>query len=816
MKKNLTCIALLLCATAFAQDITVKTGDDAWKHMYRAEATKINDLVHTKLDVRFDYDKSYMYGKEWLTLKPHFYPTDSLRLDAKGMNINEVAIFKNGVKKLLTYKYEDSLSLNIKLDKTYKGGENYTVYIDYVSKPNELTAQGSAAITDAKGLYFINPKGEDKNKATEIWTQGETEANSVWMPTIDKPNQKSTEEISMTVPAKYVTLSNGLMVSQKKNADGTRTDTWKMDLPHAPYLFFMGVGEYSIIKDSYKGKEVSYYVEKEYAPVARKIFGLTPEMIKFYSDRLGVDYAWPKYAQIVGRDYVSGAMENTTSTLHGEYAYQNARELTDGNRWETVIAHELFHQWFGDLVTAESWSNLTVNETFADYSQTLWEEYKYGKDAGDEENLDGFNGYMGSASEDKILVRFYYKDKEDMFDAVSYQKGGRILHMLRSYVGDDAFFASLNKYLTDNKFKSGEAQQLRLAFESVTGQDLNWFWNQWYYGSGHPVLEVNYRYDDAAGKATVIVEQQQDTTGNLFKLPVSIDIYTGAKSTRYNVWVQNKVDSFTFNYTQRPTLINFDAKQVLLADIQDNKTADNFREQIKNAPLYMDRRDALNYFAKNSMPELAIGLKDRYFGIRARALDLLANDSALSANASVLAQVAALAAIEPERKVRAQALEILANTGDAQYKPLYEKNVNDSSYSVSGAALLGLSKLEAANAYTLAKKYSSDAKGKLADVVGSIIMEKGDPSDYDYIAKTYNDMPPQQAKLQASADFAKFLATVNDTEKIKKGVDMIIAFRNKIPKAYWNFTDPALKGALQQISDAKGGEIAKYIEDAFK
>ena len=178
-----------------------------------------------------------------------------------------------------------------------------------------------------------------------------------------------------------------LLISQKKNADGTRTDYWKMDLPHAPYLFFMGVGDYAIIKDSYKGKEVSYYVEKEYAPVARKIFGHTPEMIAFYSKITGVDFPWPKYSQITGHDYVSGAMENTTATLHSDAAQQDARQLTDGNEWEDVIAHELFHQWFGDLVTCESWSNITLNESFADYSETLWNEYKYGKDAGDATEL---------------------------------------------------------------------------------------------------------------------------------------------------------------------------------------------------------------------------------------------------------------------------------------------------------------------------------------------------------------------------------------------------------------------------------------------
>ncbi|MFZ1799969.1 MAG: M1 family metallopeptidase [Chitinophagaceae bacterium] len=815
MKKIITGIALFFCTVSFAQqEVIVKTGDTAWRHEYRGEATKINDVVNTKLDVKFDYDKSYMYGKEWLTLHPHFYPTDSLTLDAQGMDINEVAMMSAGKKMPLTYKYTDN-KLRINLGKTYKGGEDYTIYIDYVSKPNELKVQGSAAITDAKGLYFINPKGEEKDKPTQIWTQGETEANSAWMPTIDKPNQKSTVDISMTVPSKYVTLSNGLLVNQKKNADGTRTDQWKLDLPIAPYLFFMGVGDYAIIKDSYKGKEVSYYVEKEYAPYARGIFGLTPEMIKFYSDRLGVEYAWPKYSQIVGRDYVSGAMENVTATLHQESAYQNGRELVDGNRWETVIAHELFHHWFGDLVTTESWSNITVNESFADYSQTLWEEYKHGKDAGDEENLNGMNGYLNSGGDDLNLVRFYYKDKEDVFDGVSYQKGGRILNMLRNYVGDDAFFAALKKYLTDNKFKTGEAQQLRLAFESVTGQDLNWYWNQWYYGSGHPVLDIRYDFDDVAGKQTVIVEQKQ-ASGKIFTLPVAVDVYNGANKTRYHVWVKNKIDTFTFAYTQRPTLVNFDADKILLCEKTDHKTADNFREQLKYAPLYMDRREAYNYFAKNHMPELALGLKDKFAGLRSRTLDQLANDSLLLTNESIMAQVAAMANLEKDKVTQSKAIEILANTGDAKYKPLYEKFVNDSSYSVSGTALEGLSKLDPANAYTMAKKYSSDARGKLSDVVTEVIMENGKPEDYDFISKGYGDMPPTQAKLQATPGFADYLATLTDDAKIKAGVDMIIKFRKQIPEQYWNFTDPALKGSLEKLAAAKGGDVEKYINDQLK
>jgi aminopeptidase N len=815
MKRYCFLIGLFAAQLLSAQEVVVKASkDNTWRKIYRSEATKVNDLVHTKLDVRFDYANAWMYGKEWLTLRPHFYPTDSLSLDAKGMKINEVAMIIGTKKSSLKYTY-DNQTLKIILDKTYKGGENYTIYINYISKPDEVKVEGSLAINDAKGLYFINPKGEDKNKPTQIWTQGETESNSVWMPTIDKPNQKSTEEITMTVPSKYVTLSNGLLVNQKKNADGTRTDTWKMDLPHAPYLFFMGVGDYAVIKDSYKGKEVSYYVEKEYAPVARKIFGNTPEMIKFYSEKLGMEFPWPKYSQIVGRDYVSGAMENTTATLHQESAYQDARQLLDGNTWEEVVAHELFHQWFGDLVTAESWSNLTVNESFADFSETLWDEYKYGKDAGDEHNFSAMQDYLLSGSENKELARFYYRDREDMFDDVSYQKGGRVLNMLRNYVGDDAFFKSLNKYLTDNKFKTGEAQQLRLAFESVTGQDLNWFWNQWYYSSGHPILKINYSYDDAAGVAKVMIQQLQKGD-KLFRLPIAIDVYNGAEKKRYNVWMNNKADTFSFSYSMRPDLINVDANKIILCQKTDNKTADNYIAQIKYAPLYLDRREALEYFAKNNMPEIALGLKDKFAGLRTYTLELIGEDSALLSNATTIQTIEMMAKTDSDRKTKAKALEVLGTTGDAKYEPLFTQYINDSSYSIAGAALMGLNNLDGANALSMAKKMATGAKGKLDDAIASVIMQNGTEADYDFLEDRFVNLPMSETKVLAALSFCDYLTKLSDPVKIKSGIDKVVAFRNGIPDAYRAFIDPAIKNALQNVGTAKGSEIEDYIRNVLK
>ena len=804
---------IFLSVISFANAQSTEPADTTLQKGYRQSFTKINDLKHTKLAVKFDYEKAWMYGKAWITLKPHFYATDSLMLDAKGMDIKEVSILKGNTKTSLKYRY-DSLQLFIKLDKTYKGGENYTVYIDYIARPNDLKVEGSAAITDAKGLYFINPRGDDKEKPIQIWTQGETESNSVWMPTIDKPNMKSTEEIFMTVPAKYVTLSNGLLISQQKNTDGTRTDYWKMDLPHAPYLFFMAVGDFSIIKDRYKNMSVDYYVEKKYASVARKIFGNTPEMIGFYEKILGVPYQWPKYDQIVGRDYVSGAMENTSATLHQESAYQNARQLVDGNAWESTIAHELFHQWFGDLVTAESWSNITVNESFANYSEYLWNDYKYGKDAADAHNLEDMEGYLRSGSENKDLVRFKYASREDVFDAVSYNKGGRILHMLRNYVGDDAFFKSLNNYLTTNKFKAGEAGQLRLAFEEVTGQDMNWFWNQWYYGSGHPIVKIDYVYDDAAGIVKVIIEQTQ-TTGKIFRLPIAIDIYTGAAKVRTKVWVENKIDSFTFNYTQHPDLINVDADKILLCEKTDNKTTANFINQYKFAPNYLDRKEALDYFNKNNLPELSLGLKDKFAGLRRQTINMFSK-STLGKDVVVIKTIENIARLDKDKKTAAAALRFLASTKDQQYKTLFTKLINDSSYTVAGAALQGLSTLDPGKNYETAKKLSADAEGPLGNEITKIMTESGTENDFDFIADLYKKSPPSQEKVTATAGFIQFLSKLNDPVKIKKGIDEVIHFRNQIPEQYRSFIDPGFKKSFDELSKVKGKSIEEYINKSFK
>jgi len=263
LKNILFFIAIFGIINLFAQN------DNTSLKIYRGEETKIHDLVHTKLKVSFDFPKRFLYGEAWIKAKPHFYPTHQLKLDAKAMVIHEV---KMGDKKM-EFNYEAN-ELIINLGKEYTQNEIFEVYIKYTARPEEVEQKGSAVISGAKGLYFIDPDFSDPDKPTQIWTQGETESNSCWFPTIDSPNQKSTEEIYITVPNNFTTLSNGLLINQTENPDATRTDYWKMSQPHAPYLFFMGIGEYSIIKDTWKGKPVNYYVEKEYEDEAKDIFGL--------------------------------------------------------------------------------------------------------------------------------------------------------------------------------------------------------------------------------------------------------------------------------------------------------------------------------------------------------------------------------------------------------------------------------------------------------------------------------------------------------------------------------------------------------------
>ena len=343
---------------------------------------------------------------------------------------------------------------------------------------------------------------------------------------------------------------------------------------------------------------------------------------------------------------------------------------------------------------------------------------------------------------------------------------------------------------------------------------MNWFWNQWYYGSGQPKVEIKYYYHEEDKKVSVYIKQIQPED-KVFKLPIAIDVYTGSAKKRYNVWMNNRLDSFAFSSNIKPDLVNVDADKVLLWDKKDIKTSDDFIFQYQHAPNYLDRKEALDYFAKNNMQELQLGLNDAFSGLRKLSIDELGK-SKFAEDKKILSEIALIADNEKDKKTKAAALLFLANTMDSQYQPIYTKLIEDSSYSVAGAALEGLSSLMPAQSYQLAKKYSSDAKGVLGEVVSAILLANGTEDDFTFIADRYNDAPASQDKLQMTIAFCDYLIKVTDVKKVKQGIDYIIEFRNFIPEQYRSFTDANFKKGLDKISKSKPGVVAEYITQVFK
>lgn len=656
----------------------------AKKANYNPERSRKFKLHHTKLEVSFDWKKQYLYGTATLTLQPHFYAQNEVVLDAKSFEIQEIAL---GTEKL---KYEyDGEFLKVILPRKMEKTEKIDLKIRYIAKPNERKAKGSAAILSDKGLYFINPEGKEPNKPKQIWTQGETESSSCWFPTFDSPNTKTTQEIYITVDKQYVTLSNGKLISSTENKNGTRTDYWKQEKPHSPYLFMMAVGEYAVVKDEWRGKEVNYYVEPAYQPHAKKIFGNTPEMLEFFSNKLDYEFAWDKYSQVVVRDYVSGAMENTSASVFMEQLQVDSRQLLD-EHWDKIIAHELFHQWFGDVVTCESWANLPLNESFANLSEYLWLEHKYGQNDADEARYEDLKDYLEEAENKREpLIRYYYADKEEMFDNHSYAKGALILTMLRKYIGEEAFFKSLNVYLRKNEYKNAEIHQLRLAFEEVTGEDLNWFFDQWFLQGGHPEIEITEKYEN--GELVLTVKQKQDEQFSpIYRLPLYVDIVAKGSKLRHYITVSKKEEIFRFK-TEQPEVVIFDAESQVAGTIEHTKTWQNYFAQFNHSDLLIPKMQALANLKDemNREPEVqklfVKALSDPFRQIRQEAAGAFREYAGLDQQdiGKILAE---MAVNDKNSLVRATAISALAGMGE-KYQSLFEQTMKDSSYAVLVSSL---------------------------------------------------------------------------------------------------------------------------------
>jgi aminopeptidase N len=738
------------------QDILLDTAEVVYNNApferepYNPSYHRKNDLIHTKLEVSFDWKKKHLLGKATLRLKPLFYATDSLRLDAKGFDIQKLTLKNNEAEIPLQFSYTDKKNLYIKLNRLYSRKEEYTIYIEYVAKPDELPLGGSAAITADKGLYFINPLGEDPNKPMQIWTQGETESSSCWFPTIDRPNERTTQEIYIRVENRFKTLSNGLLISSTQNADGTITDYWKMDLPHAPYLFMMAVGEFAVVREEWQGKLLEYYVEPAFEKDAKNIFPFTGEMLSFFSEKFGYNYPWQKYAQVVVRDYVSGAMENTTAVIFGDFVQNDSRSLLDNSDMnEGIVAHEMMHHWFGDLVTCESWSNLPLNESFANYSEYLWFEHKYSKDHADYIRMNEIQGYLNQAvlqNDPQPLIRFNFQDKEDMFDAHSYNKGGTILHMLRNYVGDDAYFASLELYLKKNQYKSAEVHDLRLAFEETTGEDLNWFFNQWFLTKGHPKLQIIKKYDPKNKKVTIELDQLQDfNESTIFILPIPVDVYTEeqSKPERHLIWMKEKSQSFTLQCKGTPVWAAVDADRSILCERIEEQSDDENLLQMRFGDSFEERYEAIQSLATIENPAvkplLTKALSDKFWVIRSAAIDAIAIDK--SKDTEILDIIVSLAKNDPRPDVRTAAIDKLSKLSDKRYLQLFKEIMaKDQSYNVLNTTLIALSVLDQASALEMATTMEKESQPTLLAAIAELYAATKDQKYLSFFESNWSKM----------------------------------------------------------------------------
>lgn len=776
---------------------------------YYASYTRLSDIIHTKLDINLNWDSCFVIGKATLKVRPYFYDTDELILDAKGYKINEVKI--NSKKADYTY---DGYKLNIKLGKKYTKEETYEAYINYVAMPNKIKIKGSAAINADKGFYFINPDGKNKYKPTQFWTQGETESNSCWFPTIESGNERFSQEIAITVDTAMVTLSNGRMMYSTNNSNGTRTDFWRQDLPHAPYLTMLAGGNFKIYKDKWRNMEVNYYMEPEFAANAKLIFGNTPEMIEFFSNKTGVTYPWDKYSQIVVRDFVSGAMENTGAVTFYDPMNKTVRDYEDQTD-EDIISHELFHHWFGDLVTCESWPNLTLNEGFATYGEYLWDEYKYGREEADKGGFNNLNAYLASAASKRVnMIRFDLSDRESMFDVNSYQKGGQIIHMLRKYVGDKAFFAAIKLYLETYKFKPVEIHHLRLTFEEVTGEDLNWFFNQWYLNQGHPELEINYEYVDDAKKTIVSIAQKQDLEKNpLYRLPLDVDVYENGKVQRKRIVLDSVSQRFEFTTSTKPLLINVDAEKMLICTKKDMHSKDEWLYMFNNAPLFLDKLEALealDKFKTDSIVQLAFlkALDDPFYSIKTIAISKVKSLNTENQKAAY-PKLRNLAINDKKSIVRSRALKVITdvytNENNADVFASAEK---DLSYAVETNLLKHYASTQKEKAWVIAKKEENTNNSSMQNAIAEFYAKEGTATEHSFYLNVFS----------RKSGFSIFFIVPHYKTYIKRMDDEtlnagVIVISESAKNTTNTFVRNSLKGILRDMkSTAKSESLKEEIQ----
>ena len=590
---------------------------------------RVVDVRHVRLDVAVDPAQRKIAGTARHTVAAIADGTERLVLDAAELTVTGVT---DGDGKPLGFDHVDG-ALTIRLARRLGAGQETDVVVAYHGAPR-------------RGLYFIAPDEAYPDKPVQAWTQGQDEDARFWFPCFDYPNEKASVEVVVTSPSKYTTLSNGALVGKTPGPRGTTTWHWKLAIPQVSYLVTLVVGEFDEVPLGGDGVPLYALVPVGQGKDVPRCLGRTAEMVKVFSERFGVAYPYEKYAQAVVADFIFGGMENTTATTLTEYALYDERAALDYDA-DDLVAHELAHQWWGDLLTCRDWSHGWLNEGFATWCETVFREHHLGADEATWHALDAWKAYLSEDGGEyrRPIVCKDYEEPIDVFDRHLYQKGSWVLRFLRAELGEDGFWASIRHYARTNQGKHVVTDDLRRAVEETTGRNIEGFLDQWVYGAGHPELKASWSWDETYRVVTVRVEQTQKedaATAGAFKGTLVVELAAGDRVERRRLAVTERVHAFHVPWDARPDVVRFDPDAVWPAAWTLDVGLDAHRKALASDPTVACRVRAAAALGKDGSLETVAALAravrgDKFWGVAAEAAGALAEIRTPSAREALLA-----------------------------------------------------------------------------------------------------------------------------------------------------------------------------------
>jgi aminopeptidase N len=643
---------------------------------------RVADISHVKLEVTLDFDHKHIAGTATHRLTAILDDLDRLEFDAAELNVTSVRVGSEPA----SYESRDG-KIFVTLPHALKAGTEIEVALDYSGTPR-------------RGLYFVGPDHGYPDKPVEAWTQGEDEDSRYWFPCYDYPNDRATSEVVATVPDNFIAISNGALVATTHNsAAHTRTFHWRHDVPHSTYLMTLAAGDFVTIEDHAGDTPVLYYVHRGREEDARRAFGNTPRMIQFFERIIGVPYPYAKYAQVAVSDFIFGGMENTSATTQTADTLHDARAHLDFKS-DPLVAHELAHQWWGDLLTCRDWSHAWLNEGFATYFEALWCEEDLGADEFAWNRRQDREAYLAEDAHAyrRPIVCNRYRAPIELFDRHLYEKGSLVLHMLRREVGDGLFFKSLNLYCTRYRGANVVTRDLERAFEDATGRNLEWFFDQWVYKEGHPEIEVSSSYDDKRKLAAVTVKQTQKTSATtpLFRFNTAIALLDAdGNETRHRVEIREAEQVFNFPAGKAPKAVRFDPGFDIAKTLKHKRGREALELELKRAPEAIGRAAAARELGKEGSPQATAALReallnDKFWGVQTDAATALGE---IRTEAALDALIEGLKASHPKtRRAAARALGQFRENQRAASALADLLEHGDESYYVEAEAALALGK----------------------------------------------------------------------------------------------------------------------------